>query len=621
MEPKNRPVGAALIIWYALVILLALAGLVGLALAFIPYPALKSFFDALAADGSFERLTPALHQSMRLPGGIGGGLLLLAAGLAAWQAGASRRLVAAGLHWLRRALANLAGDFSRLAAGAVRAAPPAWEWALLLLILAVGVAARLVFIQRAVEYDEAYTYVEFARHPVRQIISDYHHPNNHVLHTLLVHLSTRLFGGGLWAVRLPACAAGVLILPAVYALGRRLYHPWAGLAAAGLLAVTPAMVSYSVNARGYTLLTLCAVLLFLLADSARARKNRAAWALMALVTALGFYTIPTMLYPFGILAAWLFLSGVLGDIDAAYGGWKGWMTYLIVYGAAAGLLSMLLYLPIFRVKGLWNVFNHDPIVQSLTMHDFTTTLAQRLTGILGEWIPGGLAGWLGAVFLIGLALSVLLQRKASRSRVNIPLAGLLFVVPALLVQRPLLLPRVWFFLLPLLALCAVAGWLALAGRLPWRGASSAAAALALALALLGGGRWLAAAWQDPARVYHSAPDGAAQVSQYLRDHLGDGDLVVVTQLYDARFWYYFDLYQIPQRHIRDVKRQHFTRVLVIAAAFEDLTPAEIAYRFGPDPVFLRIETLQEIYRAGSYTVYQIAPYQERVDQAFDAPEK
>lgn len=621
MEPKNRPVGAAVIVWYALITLLPLAGLVGLALFLVPYPALKALFDSLAADGSFERLTPALHHSMRLPGLVGGGLLLLAGGLAAWKARESRRWAAAGLHFLRRALAGLAGDFPRLVSGAVRAAPPAWEWALLLLILAVGAAARLVFIQRAVEYDEAYTYIEFARHPVRQIITDYHHPNNHVLHTLLVHLSTRLFGGGLWAVRLPACAAGVLILPAVYALGRRLYRPWTGLAAAGLLAVTPAMIFYSVNARGYTLLTLCSVLLFLLADSARARKNRAAWALMALVTALGFYTIPTMLYPFGILAAWLFLSGVTGDIDAAYGGWKGWLAYLVAYGASAGLLSMLLYLPIFRVKGFWNVFNHDPIVQSLSMHDFTTTLAARLTGILGEWIPGGLAGWLGPVFLIGLALSALLQRKASRSRVNIPLAGLLFAVPALPVQRPLLLPRVWFFLLPLLALCALAGWLALAERLPWRRAAPTAAALALVLALLGGGRWLADAWQDPARLYHSAPDGAAQVSQYIHDHLGDGDVVVVTQLYDARFWYYFDLYQIPQRHIRDVKRQHFTRVLVIAAAFEDLSPEEIAYRFGPDPVFLRIETLQELYRAGSYAVYQIAPYQERVDEAFDAPGK
>lgn len=620
MEQKNRSTGTALLLWYVLVSMLGLGGLAGLALSLAPYSGLKPFFDRLARDSSFERFTPQLYQAYHLPLLIAGSLLLLVCGLAIWKARYSQSVAAAGLHFLKSLLTRLFSDFPRLLSNAVRATPPTWELAILLVIVLFGLAARLIFIERAMEYDEAYTYMEFARHSFQQAISDYHHPNNHVFHTLLVQLSTRLFGGAPWAVRLPAFTAGLLILPAAYWLGRRLYRPWIGLTAAGLLAAAPVMISYSVNARGYTLITLFFFVLFILADSVRNEKNLAAWALMIIITGLGFYTVPIFLYPFGMVFTWLCLSGIWKDVDTRrYGGWKGWLRYLVGYGFCSALLSMFFYMPIFRVKGLLTVFNNDPIIRSLSLADFLSSLSFRLGDIQKDWLAGVLPAWLIPILLVGVALSILLHKRVARSRVNILLAALLFVVPVLLVQRPQLLARVWMFIFSLLVLASVAGGVALMGWIPWkrqdRFLQNAAAALVLATALLSGGRYLVSAWQHPASISFETADSAALVTQYIKENLVDGDVVVVTPLYDARFWYYFDYYQIPQRHIRDVKRHHFTRVLVIVDG-ADLSLEETILTYGPDQGFLQMDTLQEAYRAGNFILYQITPHQDLVDRTF-----
>ncbi len=611
----------ALIAWYLIVFCLGLTGLAGLCFALVPYPALKSFLDRLASDGDFARLTPQLSRAFHLPALAGGCLLALTCGLAVWKARGSRRLVASSLGFLRGLAVRLARDVPRSWSRVMSARFPGWELAVLLVILAVGLTGRLLYIERGVQYDEAYTYVEFARHSLKHVMTDYHHPNNHVFHTLLVHFSTRLFGSELWAIRLPAMIAGLLGLPAVYLLGRRMFRPWIGLAAAGLLAAAPVMISYSVNARGYTLITLFTLLLFLLADSVREEKNLAAWALMILITALGFYTIPTMLYPFGIVFAWLALAGLQREISSGYGGWKGWLWYLAGYGALSALLSILFYVPIFRVKGVLEVFIHDPIVQSFSLADFFGLFPSEAATIQGEWLSGPLPAWLAPACLIGVGASIFLQKRVGRSRVSIPLAALLFVVPTLMIQRPLILARVWVFLLPLLVISGLAGWAGGLEFIPLKPAvrdrlADAAAALVLVFALACGARSLVNAWKDPASRYFATSDPAALVTQHIQETLWDGDVVVVPSLYDARFWYYFYYYQIPLQHIRDVKRQHFTRVLVITAAFSERTAEEILCDCGPDLGFLRLDTLQETYRAGDFIVYQVLPDQALVDRTF-----
>src|SRR3990172_724006 len=96
-------------------------------------------------------------------------------------------------------------------------------------IVILGAAVRAAFINIPIRYDEAFTFIHFARFPVANFIGDYSFPNNHLLHSLLVRLSVVLFGPWEWAIRLPAFLAGVACLPMLYLLGRRLFDELTGL--------------------------------------------------------------------------------------------------------------------------------------------------------------------------------------------------------------------------------------------------------------------------------------------------------------------------------------------------------------------------------------------------------
>ena len=60
-------------------------------------------------------------------------------------------------------------------------------------VFAIGICLRVWHLGRAVRYDEAWTYVEFASRPLVIGLSNYTAPNNHLLNTLFIHFSTQLF--------------------------------------------------------------------------------------------------------------------------------------------------------------------------------------------------------------------------------------------------------------------------------------------------------------------------------------------------------------------------------------------------------------------------------------------
>src|SRR5690242_8416460 len=102
------------------------------------------------------------------------------------------------------------------------ASEPRGHWLALLGVLLLGVAVRARLLGGPMRYDEAFTLLNYAGPPVTTLLSNYSAPNNHILHSLLVHASTALLGYDPPAVRLPAFVAGCALVPLTYAVGRRL---------------------------------------------------------------------------------------------------------------------------------------------------------------------------------------------------------------------------------------------------------------------------------------------------------------------------------------------------------------------------------------------------------------
>ena len=75
----------------------------------------------------------------------------------------------------------------------------------------------------SVTVDEAYTYTQFVLPPALAGAGEYD-ANNHVLHTLLVKLSTRALGASDVTLRLPALAGAALFFTALYRMLVHLGH-------------------------------------------------------------------------------------------------------------------------------------------------------------------------------------------------------------------------------------------------------------------------------------------------------------------------------------------------------------------------------------------------------------
>jgi len=216
-------------------------------------------------------------------------------------------------------------------------------------VVAAALLLRLYHIRQPMRHDEAYTFLGYASLPLADALSVYRDPNNHLFHTLLVWLSTRLLGTSPPAIRLPAFVAGMLTVPMVYVLARRFADRSTSLLAMALAAVWPALVLYSTNARGHAIVTLGFVVLLVVGDLAIDRESSWPWLVFALVMAIGLYTAPTMLYPAGAAMPWVAMEAGRRHGAAAR---RAVTRRLAVAGALAAVLTVMFMLPVVVRNGL-----------------------------------------------------------------------------------------------------------------------------------------------------------------------------------------------------------------------------------------------------------------------------
>ncbi|MDQ6673368.1 MAG: glycosyltransferase family 39 protein [Chloroflexota bacterium] len=303
-------------------------------------------------------------------------------------------------------------------------------------VLAIGV--RIPFMSQPMRYDEALSYNEFASRPLYYALSFYPDPNNHLLNTLLVHLTSAAMGSAPWVLRLPAFVAGVLLVPATYALAHVLFDRRAAVMASALVAVSSYVVEYSTNSRGYTLQALCFVVTLCLAVVAARRDSPTALLLASLVAALGAYALPTMFYGGAIVAAWFVLESRHAKLSRITRG------HLVVSGLLLGLVVTLAYLPVVLVSGADKlVFNR--FVVPLDLAQLTTELPVSLARTWGFW-NRDLSVVVSALLVVGFWIACVAEARHGRTPIGLLAPGVCLVI--VLVQRVAPFERVWLFGLP-----------------------------------------------------------------------------------------------------------------------------------------------------------------------------
>lgn len=471
--------------WFARLTVLALVAAFAVAAAALLFLSLKgpdwlkATIDRTSPDGSADAFdldrVRAIVQRARTFGLF---FALVAGGILAIIGPASR--VA------RRVLAGTflaVASTPRVLAGFVRANPlPA---VLLFLVTIAGIAARLTFLHQEIRGDEAANYLQFAHRHIAFAISDYAHPNNHLLFTLLAHACDRVFGGALWSIRLPVFLTGVALVPATFLLARAFYRGMGvALLAAALVAFQPYLVFYATSARGYTLVVLAFVLCLLLARRLVRAPSWTTAAAFSLVGALGFFAIPTMLIPMGGVVLWLALEALATLPRPAL---PRRVARLAVAGIAMVVLVVALYTPVFVISGVESVTGNR-FVQRMGDPEFRDEMIARSRDFFA-YAHAGLPAPVVVALLALTGVGILAHARAALHRVPAVLViaawSLLFVY----IKHAAPYGRVWTFALPLYMTLAAVGLSALlwilikSASLRHRLFAGAAVALALALAI------------------------------------------------------------------------------------------------------------------------------------------
>jgi uncharacterized membrane protein len=576
-------------VWLLTAILIASA-LFLVYLVFLSYPSLRVLFDSIMPDHNFNSLKSWNVWIFKVLFGVGALFFLGLATLTAF-----RRWNLISRIWKRFWLdARRSLDFLRLQKRDLG------FLAGVLALIFLAVVFRMENANSFMKHDEAYTYITFSR-SLFSAMTDYSKPNNHILHSILVFFSTRIFGKGAWVVRLPAFLAGVLLVPASYWLASRLYDRWTALGTAFLVAWFPPLVAYSNDARGYTMLALFTLIILALGDHVRQDKNLFFWALISIFSALGLYTIPIMLFPFGLLFVWLFLENQVSG-PGPYRSKKEFLGYWLAAGLGSAVLTALFYTPILIFTSAENLFAND-MLAPVPWKDLLVNLSARFPGTWAEWttqVPTAVL----ILLEIGWVLSLVFHSKLAKSRIPLQLAALLWFSALIFIRRPNVEARFWSFLMPLVLLWAAAGTLGLLQKVRLKFSFGISLAAPILGVLMVYGFWHAS-WLLPQLPTLWAGRAKQEVAVlFIQSHLQQDDMIVVSSPDDAPVWYYSDLHGIPDAYFNN-KNSNFKRAIILVDTQWDQTLQWVLDDRGPGQGQLNSASTHLLGNIGTIQVFEI----------------
>jgi 4-amino-4-deoxy-L-arabinose transferase-like glycosyltransferase len=325
----------------------------------------------------------------------------------------------------------------------LRAEPPAW--ALVLLLTAVAVVVRAVFLSdQSLGYEEAFT-AQIVEQPT--LVGVWHSikatESTPPLYYVLTWLWLKLAGShGVSALRMTSLLAGSLSAPVSFLAARPFVERRLALVVAWLCAISPVLVSYSIYARSYALLVLTAALSVWALGALLERRSARRWALWALACAALIWTHYFGAFLVAAEAAVLFFAAAQARRALA--------------AALAGVAA--------ATAPLWPVFLAQSDASERTAYIASEPLGGRLEGIVRQFAMGTNVptAWLegAGIAVVGAAVLFALVRSASLPPLRrlaalalggavVPLVGALSGIDDKLLARNLL--GLWICVAPLAA--------------------------------------------------------------------------------------------------------------------------------------------------------------------------
>jgi len=255
---------------------------------------------------------------------------------------------ARGLEWLRLALAaNAALAFAWIRLSRLlwppssTPAPRPHDRADLRImggLFALALVLRLIGITGSLQHDEWYIASNYVQHGPLIIATRYTGFTNHVLYTLMAWAGTKVFGMNEIGLRAAAVLFGALAPAAFYGALRCRFSRLPSLVGGAVLSLSALALSYSQEARGYSVALFCIAALLWLHEEVRERPSRRVFLLTVIVSASIIYDrLVYVIVPTAFLAAAAFQALIRGRENFPF-----LRRCLRVY-LVTGLVSFLLY--------------------------------------------------------------------------------------------------------------------------------------------------------------------------------------------------------------------------------------------------------------------------------------
>jgi len=436
------------------------------------------------------------------------------------------------------------------------------------LFLAIAVGLRIYFLPQPMRGDEAYTFLKFVNGENISLF-EYPVPNNHVLNTLMIKVSTFLWGASPAIIRLPAFLAGIAAVPLTFFLAREQNpRPNAGFLSSLIIAIFPYLVLYSTNARGYSLVVMFTLICAFIALNYV--KHPTTWGgtvRLALISALGLWAIPSMVFSIAGISIWLVILLFLKKRPLRI----ILLEFAIPFSLLCAIFAFILYTPVILASNGIQQIIANKFVESQTWIDFSLRILPGIRDALFE-ITRDVPPVILITWLVLMLISLL---HAFRNRdwitfLQIP-AFIFGAIIILLMQHSVPYSRIWIYLLPFIFILADYGFTILFDYLPsgWQLSTK------IGLALLGCFFSLQLISNDVITQYPdtSAFPEAQLVAQYLKPILHESDIVRVSNTADWPVYFYFWYYHVPYQF--EEKPANPSRIFIVIKksrySIEDMT--------------------------------------------------
>lgn len=224
----------------------------------------------------------------------------------------------------------------------------------LLIILIIPFISSVYFgLTMPVSFDEATTFLDFTNTRLLYCISSYPYPNNHVLHSIITHITKHIpFFGTLFCLRISSIIFSFLTWVIIFSFLKKFYSEKTAFFVTAIASMLFMSVYYSYMSRGYTLVVL--FFMICLYSSYNIIKNEKCknenWMIFTVSSILGFYTMPSFLYPYLTINLLIFINDYRN------------IKRQIIFNLFILLGVLTLYMPIIIHQGM-EVLTNNPFVR------------------------------------------------------------------------------------------------------------------------------------------------------------------------------------------------------------------------------------------------------------------